>query len=92
MAAVEELTSDGVDFVFNTPNPESRAGYLTMGWQDAGRIPHEILPGPALGSAPHDQGEGPGAGGGPSPARPATPSTRWPTSWPASPTGPTGGG
>jgi GNAT superfamily N-acetyltransferase len=45
MAAVEELTSDGVDFVFNTPNPASRAGYLTMGWQDVGRIPMRFFPG-----------------------------------------------
>ena len=44
MAAVEELTTDGVDFVFNTPNPESRAGYLTMGWQDVGRIPVRFFP------------------------------------------------
>lgn len=45
MAAIEELTRDGFDFVFNTPNPESRAGYLTMGWQDVGRIPMRFFPG-----------------------------------------------
>ena len=44
MAALEELTADGVDFVFNTPNPESRAGYLTMGWQDVGRVPVRFFP------------------------------------------------
>lgn len=36
--AVDELTADGVDFVFNTPNAKSRAGYLRMGWRDAGRL------------------------------------------------------
>jgi hypothetical protein len=34
---VEELRAEGVAFVFNTPNAKSRAGYLTMGWQDLGR-------------------------------------------------------
>ena len=45
MAAVEELTAERVDFVFNTPNPESRAGYLTMGWQDTGRMAVRFFPG-----------------------------------------------
>ncbi len=45
MAAIEELTGDGVDFVFNTPNAESRAGYLTMGWQNTGRVPVRFVPG-----------------------------------------------
>lgn len=35
---VSELSSAGVDFVFNTPNGESRPGYLRLGWQTAGRI------------------------------------------------------
>ncbi|MEM8705238.1 MAG: GNAT family N-acetyltransferase [Actinomycetota bacterium] len=47
-AAVGELTADGVDFVFNTPNEKSRPGYLRMGWIDAGRLPAAFLPaGPA---------------------------------------------
>lgn len=33
----------GVDFVFNTPNSSSRPGYLSMGWQDLGRPPIEVL-------------------------------------------------
>lgn len=45
MAALEELTADGVDFVFNTPNPESSAGYLTMGWQHTGRVRVRFFPG-----------------------------------------------
>ena len=38
-ACVDELTADGVDFVFNTPNEKSRPGYLRMGWIDTGRLP-----------------------------------------------------
>jgi GNAT superfamily N-acetyltransferase len=39
LAAVDELTADGVDFVFNTPNANSRPGYLRMGWSTVGRLP-----------------------------------------------------
>lgn len=35
--AVESLTESGVDAVFNTPNDQSRPGYLKMGWQRLGR-------------------------------------------------------
>lgn len=35
--AVDELTSGGVDAIFNTPNDQSRPGYLKMGWQQLGR-------------------------------------------------------
>lgn len=38
-AAVKELEAEGVGFVFNTPNDNSRPGYLRMGWRDVGRIP-----------------------------------------------------
>jgi GNAT superfamily N-acetyltransferase len=37
--AVDALTADGVDFVFNTPNANSRPGYLRMGWSTVGRVP-----------------------------------------------------
>ena len=37
--AIEELTAEGVDFVFNTPNDNSRPGYLRMGWSTVGRLP-----------------------------------------------------
>jgi GNAT superfamily N-acetyltransferase len=36
---VERSRREGAAFVFNTPNPKSRAGYLSMGWSDAGRVP-----------------------------------------------------
>ncbi len=42
LTAVEQLSSSGVDFVFNTPNDKSRPGYLKMGWQDAGKLPVRI--------------------------------------------------
>lgn len=36
---VEQAHLEGAAFVFNTPNPRSRAGYLAMGWEDVGRAP-----------------------------------------------------
>ncbi|HEX2577368.1 MAG TPA: GNAT family N-acetyltransferase, partial [Aquihabitans sp.] len=43
-AAVEELRAEGVDFVFNTPNDQSRPGYLKMGWIELGRPPVAVVP------------------------------------------------
>lgn len=37
--ALEELRADRVDFVFNTPNDQSRPGYLKMGWKQIGQVP-----------------------------------------------------
>ena len=37
--ALDELAADGTAFVFNTPNDQSRPGYLKMGWRDVGRLP-----------------------------------------------------
>ncbi len=42
LRAVEELTAEGLDFVFNTPNDRSRPGYLTMGWVEVGRLPTSV--------------------------------------------------
>lgn len=39
LGAVEVLQADGVDLAFNTPNDQSRPGYLSMGWVDVGRVP-----------------------------------------------------
>ncbi len=39
--AVDALSAEGVDFVFNTPNDQSRPGYLRMGWREVGRLPLE---------------------------------------------------
>lgn len=37
LQAVDELSAEGVDAVFNTPNDQSRPGYLKMGWEVVGR-------------------------------------------------------
>lgn len=42
--AIAELTTDGVDCIFNTPNSKSLPGYLKMGWQIAARWPLYIRP------------------------------------------------
>ena len=44
MQAVQETTDEGVDIVFNTPNSQSRPGYLKMGWVDVGRLPVAVRP------------------------------------------------
>jgi GNAT superfamily N-acetyltransferase len=36
--AVKAASADGVDLIFNTPNPQSGAGYLKMGWTEVGTI------------------------------------------------------
>jgi GNAT superfamily N-acetyltransferase len=48
MAAIDAATVDGVDMVFNTPNPRSGAGYLTMGWSEVGMIRPFASPAPGL--------------------------------------------
>jgi hypothetical protein len=37
--AVDQMLDEGVGFVFNTPNDQSRPGYLRMGWREVGRVP-----------------------------------------------------
>jgi hypothetical protein len=44
MHGVEQLRDEGVDFVFNTPNDQSRPGYLKMGWEVVGKLPAAMLP------------------------------------------------
>ncbi len=39
LAGLELLEEEGCGFVFNTPNEKSLAGYLTMGWRNAGGVP-----------------------------------------------------
>lgn len=36
------LPHAGVAFVFNTPNDQSRPGYLKMGWQEVGSVPLRV--------------------------------------------------
>jgi GNAT superfamily N-acetyltransferase len=37
LALVEQVTREGVELIFNTPNAKSRPGYLKMGWVSAGK-------------------------------------------------------
>jgi len=39
LALLHRCNEEGVDFVFNTPNQQSKPGYLKMGWEEAGRLP-----------------------------------------------------
>lgn len=43
-AAIADLVADGDDFVFNTPNEQSRPGYLKLGWVDVGRPAVAVRP------------------------------------------------
>ncbi len=56
LAAVEEARADGVDLIFNTPNPRSGAGYLKMGWTEVGTIGALVMPGRGIltGRVPED--------------------------------------
>jgi len=38
-ALLENLRSEGVSFIFNTPNRLSKPGYLKMGWQPVTKLP-----------------------------------------------------
>jgi len=42
--AIDELADEGVAFVFNTPNDQSRPGYLKMGWEVVGQLPTLVRP------------------------------------------------
>jgi GNAT superfamily N-acetyltransferase len=44
LALAEKLRSDGLAFVFNTPNNKSRPGYLKMGWVSVGRVSLWVRP------------------------------------------------
>lgn len=44
LQALDELHSEGVRFVFNTPNDQSRPGYLKMGWRPVGTLPVAVRP------------------------------------------------
>jgi GNAT superfamily N-acetyltransferase len=42
--ALDALREEGVAFVFNTPNDQSRPGYLKMQWRVVGRVPVAVRP------------------------------------------------
>ncbi len=43
LQAVDDVRAEGVDFVFNTPNDQSRPGYLKMGWNTVGLVEPGIM-------------------------------------------------
>ena len=42
MRLVDHCKQLGDHFVFNTPNEQSKPGYLKMGWQEAGKLPIQV--------------------------------------------------
>lgn len=44
LRAVEDMTKEGVEWVFNTPNSQSFPGYVSMGWVSLGRLPLAFRP------------------------------------------------
>lgn len=44
MALVDQCRSEGVDFIFNTPNQKSKPGYIKMGWHSLRRMPVQVYP------------------------------------------------
>jgi GNAT superfamily N-acetyltransferase len=44
MHGLGEMRPAGIAFVFNTPNDQSRPGYLKMGWRIDGRVPVQVRP------------------------------------------------
>jgi GNAT superfamily N-acetyltransferase len=41
---LERCREEGYDFIFNTPNEQSRPGYLKMGWRTVGKLPVRLAP------------------------------------------------
>ena len=44
LRALDDVQAKGECFVFNTPNNQSRPGYLKMGWQEVGKINVALIP------------------------------------------------
>jgi GNAT superfamily N-acetyltransferase len=42
--ALELVQAEGTDFIFNTPNDQSRPGYMKMGWREVGRLQISVRP------------------------------------------------
>lgn len=42
--ALAAARDEGVDFVFNTPNAQSGAGYIKQGWREVGTLPVHLRP------------------------------------------------
>ncbi|WP_425638313.1 N-acetyltransferase family protein [Algoriphagus yeomjeoni] len=39
LSLIEEIKSEGVELIYNTPNTQSMPGYLKMGWEKWGKLP-----------------------------------------------------
>ena len=44
LKALEIAGANGEHFVFNTPNSQSKPGYIKMGWEEVGRVETRIIP------------------------------------------------
>ena len=44
LRALDDVQAKGECFDFNTPNNQSRPGYLKMGWQEVGKINVALIP------------------------------------------------
>lgn len=44
LKALEIAKNDGDHFVFNTPNSQSKPGYIKMGWEEIGKLPISVIP------------------------------------------------
>lgn len=42
LGLLEQCEKEGIDLVFNTPNSQSKPGYLKMGWQEVGKLPIQL--------------------------------------------------
>lgn len=42
MTLLEKCRKEGDDLIFNTPNTQSKPGYLKMGWSEVGKLPVRI--------------------------------------------------
>lgn len=51
LAVVDECRSEGVHFIFNTPNAQSMPGYVKMGWMKLGKMRVQVSPVFPLGSS-----------------------------------------
>ena len=42
LGLLEQCEAEGIDLVYNTPNNQSKPGYLKMGWEEVGKLPIQI--------------------------------------------------
>jgi N-acetylglutamate synthase-like GNAT family acetyltransferase len=42
LGLLAQCENEGIHMVYNTPNNQSKPGYLKMGWQEAGKLPIQI--------------------------------------------------